>query len=178
MKKVFALLMLAIFVLSFSSCSNPKDELAYDLVAGETLEISDHTFEEEVVIYISEQATAAKRAEMNFKNCTFKDGIKIIGDKSGYIRIFKDCVFEDNNTITAVERTEGFFENTRISDDFIRLYIEVPDIEIESEALVNTISTCDITVNGNEYKKDKGTFCVATYCEDGEVKYYTGAWNE
>lgn len=154
----------------------------YHLTAGETLDVSGQTFDEPVVVYVDPNSTSEAQSLIQFFDCTFGAGLTMIGDRSGWIRLYDECKFENDSFITVKEATAGSMKTGKLEDDFLKLSVDQPNLKVESTALLNTISRQDVTINGTEYKlsdfPDCNIFCAAYYYENGELTVYTEGWVE
>lgn len=187
MKKLVFPLILALTV-SLSACAAPEPAaepvaIDYQLQAGEPLELSEMAFTEEVVVTVDPASTAENRSEINFLSCSFEKGLKIIGDGSAFVRLIGDCSIQVGYGVTAMEATPGSAQAATIDDDFVKLYLEVDNINVTTSTILTTICTAEgFTLNGNTYRLADypgfNTYMAAFFYENGEEVYIEDAWTE
>ncbi len=184
MKKAFSLVLIVAMLVLSSACSAPPSTAPtseYHLTAGQLTEVEGKTFSEKVVVYADAAATAENRSEINFTGCVFEKGLEIVGDRSAWVRISEDCTLKDGH-ITVKEATAGSMKAGKFDDDFLKLSLNSPGLTVDTTALLTTISTQDVTINGTKYAladfPDCNTFLVASYYFEGEPDVYTEGWME
>lgn len=191
MKKLVLPLFLAL-LLALTACAAPAAEpeaepvpTAYQLKAGERLELIDVVFPEEVVITADPAGTLENRSEATFVGCTFEKGLKIIGDRSALIFVEEGCSFGAGSGVTAVEATPGSTKNETapMEADFVKLFLWVDGVSVSTKDLFTTLCYADhFILNGTTHKRSDypgcDAFLVSFLYENGVETLYTEAWTE
>ena len=181
MKKLFAFLMVAM-LLALCACSDtdtsaPTDdsnahqgddsngdaaEVQYDyqLKAGETTEVYDVTFEKMVTVTVDPASTRDGsidlRSGIYFDNCTFNDGLTILGDYHAMVSLGGGCSFGDGSIVTCKEVTSGAAKETTMEDNFVKVFVACKDVTVETECAVGVVTGGpDVTFNGTVYSKQE-----------------------
>lgn len=157
----------------------PEVPNEFTVAAGDDQVYEELTFENDITINLDPASTVDHRSQILFWGCTFNGNIKVIGDRSAFLRFTDGCVFGENCEITVVEATDGATDGMTLDDDFIKLLFTDVGAVIHAESVCNVLCMNGegIVVDGVEYLKadfpDNVGFCVATYFENGEKQVFT-----
>ena len=157
----------------------PEVPNEFTVAAGDDQVYGELTFENDITIRLDPASTVDNRSQILFWGCTFNGNIKVIGDRSAFLRFTDGCVFGENCEITVMEATDGAADGMTLDDDFVKLLFTDAGAVIHAESVCNVLCMNGegIVVDGVKYLKtdfpDNDGFCVATYFENGEKQVFT-----
>lgn len=203
MKKLIAFILTLVMVLSLAACGGSAGEQIegmdsqqqehpadgeedvpevpdeFAVAAGDDLIYQELVFEDDITIHLDPEATAEQRSQILFAGCTFNGNIRVIGERSAFLRFVEGCVFGEDCEIAVVESADGAADGITIEDDLVKLIFTDPGAVVKAESVCNVIcfNGEGLVVDGVEYLKadfpDNDGFCVATYFENGEKQVFT-----
>lgn len=132
----------------------------YQLNAGETTEVYDVIFDKMVTVTIDPDSTRNGandlRSNIFFDNCTFNDGLTIIGDYHAMISLGAGCSFSNDSIVTCKEATSGTARETTLEDNLVKVFIACEDVTVETESAVGVLTDGpDVVFNGTTYNKNE-----------------------
>lgn len=175
---------------SDTNSSEAQAEVQYDyqLKAGETVEVYDVTFDKMVTVTIDPNSTRNGandlRSNIFFDNCSFNDGLTIVGDYHAMVSLGADCIFGDNSVVTCKEVTSGAAKETVLEDNLIKLFVSCEGVTVDTESAIGVLTDGpDIVFNGISYSKNKlapDTALLGVYSiyEDDSITYLKLAISE
>lgn len=130
----------------------------YQLKAGEPAEVYDVTFDQMVTITVDPASTrdgsVDLRSNIFFDNCTFNDGITIVGDYHAMVSFGEGCTFGDGSVITCKEVTTGAAKEITLEDNLVKVFAACEGVTVETESAIGVVTGGpDVTLNGTTYSK-------------------------
>lgn len=137
-----------------------KVQYDYQLKAGETAEVYDVTFDQMVTVTVdpasTRDASVDLRSNIFFDNCTFNDGLTIVGDYHAMVSLGAGCVFGDESIVTCKEVTAGAAKDTVLDDNLVKVFVSCEGARIETESAIGVITDgADFVFNGTNYSKSE-----------------------
>ena len=193
-KKSFVLLLALGLLLSLCGCSGssspqadkangdiPQTQYDYQLKAGETLVVSDQSFDEPVTVTV-DPASAIDgplelRSAVNFENCAFNGGLTIVGDYHAMISLGRGCSFGEGSVVSCNEATEGVAQKISLENNLVKLLISCQGVSVETKSAIGVLSDGpDFILNGSGYSKaelapDTAFLAVYSIYDGGEQSY-------
>ena len=132
----------------------------YQLKAGKTTEVYDVTFDQMVTVTVDPASTRDGsidlRSGIYFDNCTFNDGLTILGDYHAMVSLGAGCSFGDGSIVTCKEVTPGAAKETTMEDNFVKVFADCEGVTVETECAVGVVTGGpDVTFNGTVYSKQE-----------------------
>ena len=145
-----------------SDSTEIQTEVQYDyqLKAGEVTEIYDTTFDKMVTITVDPDSTRDGandlRSDIFFDNCTFNDGLTIVGDYHAMVSLGNGCSFGDGSIVTCKAVTANAPKESTLEDNLIKLFVACEGISVETESAIGVLTDGpDIVFNGTTYSKNE-----------------------
>lgn len=145
-----------------SDSTEIQTEVQYDyqLKAGEVTEIYDTTFDKMVTITVDPDSTRDGandlRSDIFFDNCTFNDGLTIVGDYHAMVSLGNGCSFGDGSIVTCKSITANAPKESTLKDNLIKLFVACEGVSIETESAIGVLTDGpDIIFNGTTYSKNE-----------------------
>lgn len=137
-----------------------KVQYDYQLKAGEVTEIYDTTFDKMVTITVDPDSTRDGandlRSDIFFDNCTFNDGLTIVGDYHAMVSLGNGCSFGDGSIVTCKAVTANAPKESTLEDNLIKLFVACEGISVETESAIGVLTDGpDIVFNGTTYSKNE-----------------------
>lgn len=137
-----------------------KVQYDYQLKAGEVTEIYDTTFDKMVTITVDPDSTRGGandlRSDIFFDNCTFNDGLTIVGDYHAMVSLGNGCSFGDGSIVTCKAVTANAPKESTLEDNLIKLFVACEGISVETESAIGVLTDGpDIVFNGTTYSKNE-----------------------
>lgn len=174
MKKLGTWILAAVLVLALCGCSGnsgttqpqeseaPAQEIQYDydLKAGENIQVSGMTFDEMVTVTVDPASTRngglELRSSINFEDCTFNSGLTILGDYHAMVSLGAGCTFGEGAVVTCKEVTAGSSKEMTMEDNFVKVMVFCPGVNVETECAIGVVSDGqDVVFNGTTYNKEE-----------------------
>ena len=132
----------------------------YQLKAGERTEVYDVTFDQMVTVTVDPDSTrdgsVDLRSNIYFDNCTFNEGITIVGNYHAMVSLGGGCSFGEGSIVTCTEVTSGAAKETTMEDNFVKVFVACEGVTVETECAVGVVTGGpDVTFNGTVYSKQE-----------------------
>lgn len=133
-------------------------QYAYQLKAGEPIEVYDVTFDEMVTVTVDPDSTrdAANelRSDIVFDNCVFRGGLTIVGDYHAMITLGSGCSFDDGAIVTCKEVTPDAAKQTTLEDNRVKVFVACEGVTVQTGSAVGVLSDGpDVVIDGTSYSK-------------------------
>ena len=173
---------------SAQGADGPEVQYDYQLKAGETIEVSDMTFEKMVTVTVDPSSTRDGsmdlRSNIYFENCAFNSGLTIVGDYHAMVSLGGDCSFGEGSMITCKEATAGTAKEITLEDNLIKVFVACDGVAVETESAMGVLTDGpDVVFNGTTYSKtelapDAAYLGIYSVYEGDEMTYVKFAIGE
>lgn len=195
LKKILVFIM-AVTLTAICACANSNaqqqgdslqedtspEQAAYQLKAGQTIEVTDQVFENMVTVTVDPDSTRSGdnqlRSNIVFDQCTFNGGLTIVGDYHAMITLGSGCSFGEGTAVICKEATAGVARDITLEDNLVKVLVACEGVAVETDSAIGVLTDGpDVIVNGTTYRKTElapDTAFLGVYCLfEGDTLTYT-----